>query len=522
MSEFQRLQLKQFPKVQDRETSESRYWKSFTTTSHEHLLGSPSCIHFNPSKNGSFMVTSSTSVHLYDSVTDKVLRSFTRFKDDAYSGHFRKDGKLLVAGDASGAVKVFDVKSKAMLRQLTRHTMAVHATVWSSCGLRMISGSDDQSVRLWDLGTEECLWHLKGVHSDYIRCVDSNPSAPDVFLSGSYDHTLKLWDSRQRGSIHSFDHQLPVENCLIAPSGTMMFSSGGNEIKIWDVVAGKLLNTFSSHQKNVTGMCMDGTKSRLLSCGLDGHVKVYSLETMQTTHGMKFGSPIRSMGLSSDNKKLVIGLMNGDLVVRTKKDMSSASGSLGVDSGSALLNTEARSKQVRLYKGAGATVSTKSENMVETERMTKLRPYEVQLKKFNYQQALDTALKTRNPLIVVTVLEELCRRSGLTVALSGRDESTLDPLLAFCARYISHPRYTRLVVQVSHRIVDLYCGVLGHSDAIDELFHKLRQQVKAEVSFHREIMRVVGSVDEIISASALTRASDTTVYDELEVLDKKE
>ena len=296
------------------------------------------------------MVTSSTSVHLYDSVTDKVLRSFTRFKDDAFSGRFRKDGKLLVAGDASGAVKVFDVKSKAMLRQLTRHTMPVHATVWSSCGLKMISGSDDQAVRLWDLGTEECLWHLKEAHSDYIRCVDSNPAAADVFLSGSYDHTLKLWDSRQRGSIHTFDNQLPVENCLIAPSGTMMFSSGGNAIKIWDIVAGKLLNTFSSHQKNVTGLCMDGTKSRLLSCGLDGHVKVYSLETMQATHGMKLGSPIRSMGLSSDNKKLVIGLMNGDLVVRTKKDMSSASGSLGVESGSSLLNTEARSKQVRLYK----------------------------------------------------------------------------------------------------------------------------------------------------------------------------
>lgn len=159
--------------------------------------------------------------------------------------------------------------------------------------------------------------------------------------------------------------------------------------------------------------------------------------------------------------------------------------------------------------------------MVETERSVKLRPYEVQLKKFNYQQALDTALKTRNPLVVVTVLEELCRRSGLTVALSGRDESTLDPILAFCARYISHPRYTRLVVQVSHRIVDLYCGVLGHSDAIDELFHKLRQQVKAEVGFHREIMRVVGSLDEIISASALTRSNDTSVHEDEAVMDSK-
>ena len=521
MSEFQRLQLKQFPKVQDRETSEARYWKSFVTTSHEKLLGPPSCIHFNPLKNGSFVVTSSTSVHMYDSVTDKVIRSFTRFKDIAYSGRFRKDGKLLATGDASGTVKVFDVKSKAMLRQLTLHKMAVHATTWSSCGLRIISGSDDQAVRLWDLGTEECLWNVKGAHSDYIRCVDSNPSVPEIFLSGSYDHTLKLWDNRQRNSIHSFEHNVPVEKCLIAPSGTTMFSAGGNEIKVWDVVAGKLLHCFSSHQKNVTDICMDGTKSRLLSCALDGHVKFYSLETMQTTHGMKLGSPIQSIGLSSDNRKLVIGLMNGDLVVRTKKDMTSTTGSLGVDSGSALLNSEGRAKQNKLYKGAGATANTKSENMVETERAAKLRPYEVQLKKFNYQQALDTALKSRNPSVVVTVLEELCRRSGLTIALSGRDESTLDPILAFCARYITNPRYTRLIVQVSHRIIDLYCGVLGHSDAIDELFHKLRQQAKAEVNFQRQIMRVVGSLDEIISASAITRSNDNTVHEDVDAVERK-
>jgi U3 small nucleolar RNA-associated protein 15 len=381
----------------------------------------------------------------------------------------------------------------------------------------MISGSDDQSVRLWDLSTEDCIWHLKGVHTDYIRCVDSNPSAPDIFVSGSYDHVVKLWDSRQRGSIQTFNNNMPVEKCMIAPSGSMMFSTGGNEIKLWDLAAGKMLDVFSSHQKNVTDICMDGTKSRLLSSGLDGHVKVYSLETMETTHGMKFGSPILSLGLSSDNKKLVIGMMNGDIIIKTKKDMSSAAGSLGAESGSSLLNTDARAKQNRLYKGAGATVSAKAENMVETERIAKLRPYDVQLKKFNYQQALDTALKTRNPLIVVTVLEELCRRSGLTIALSGRDESTLDPILAFCARYISHPRYTRLIVQVSHRIVDLYCGILGHSDAIDELFHKLRQQVKAELSFHREIMRVVGSLDEIISASALTIShDDVSVNDNIE------
>ena len=87
--------------------------------------------------------------------------------------------------------------------------------------------------------------------------------------------------------------------------------------------------------------------------------------------------------------------------------------------------------------------------MIESERGLKLRPYETHLRKFNYQLALDSALKTRNPLIVITVLQELCRRKGLTTAISGRDDEALEPLLSFCTKYICNPRYSMLIVQVT-------------------------------------------------------------------------
>lgn len=51
-------------------------------------------------------VTSSTRVIAYDSVTNQVKRTFARFKDKAYSGCFRSDGKLLVAGAEDGIVQV--------------------------------------------------------------------------------------------------------------------------------------------------------------------------------------------------------------------------------------------------------------------------------------------------------------------------------------------------------------------------------------------------------------------------------
>ena len=499
--EFPKLKLRQFAQIQERETPESKYWKKFALTGEEHLQGAPVCIHFNPASNNQYIVSASTKVSLYNSLDDKVQRSFSRFNDDVYSGRYRKDGKLIVAGDKSGYVKVFDVKTKAALRQIKAHSSAVRATTWSCDGLNMLSGSDDKHVKRWDLGTQECVWNSKMVHTDYVRTIDASPTMSDIFVSGSYDHTIKLWDSRQEKCILDLDHGQPVEVCKIAPSGAMLMTAGGNEIKIWDMLnRGRLIHTFSNHQKNITGIAFDSSMSRMLSCGLDGHVKIYSLETLEVVHGIKYGSPLMSVALSPDNKKLVVGYTDGRVVFRNKREDTP-------DEDAEQTKTTVRkgSNHVteRFYKGAGTTVERSEDAVVETERAARLRPYEQHLLKFNYQMALDAALKTRNPLVVVTVLEELGRRNGLTIALTGRDEVTLEPLLAFCARYISNPRYAMLIVQVMERILDLYSTVLGQSDAIDELFLKLRKQVKLEYSFHKEIIKVLGSLDGVINSSIL-------------------
>ena len=196
MAAFPKLKLMQFPLVQDRETSEANFWKSYQITHEEKLFGGPNYIHFDPSGSGQYIVTGSTKVSLYDPISDNVQRSFSRFEDDAYSGKFRRDGKLLVAGDKTGHVKVFDVVTKAVLRQLKGHTSAVRAATWTQDALHMLSGSDDKSMCVWDLATGVEYWRGSHGHSDYIRCVDASPVDNNIVLSGSYDHSSCLWDTR--------------------------------------------------------------------------------------------------------------------------------------------------------------------------------------------------------------------------------------------------------------------------------------------------------------------------------------
>ena len=67
----------------------------------------------------------SGSVVLYSGNTRQRIKAFSRFLDIAYSGTFRQDGKLLVAGDEKGNIKLFDVESKTMLRESHPHSAFV-------------------------------------------------------------------------------------------------------------------------------------------------------------------------------------------------------------------------------------------------------------------------------------------------------------------------------------------------------------------------------------------------------------
>ena len=75
-----------------------------------------------------------------------------------------------------------------------------------------------------------------------------------------------------------------------------MRGAGGNAVCVWDVLAGgRLLHRGETHQKTVTSLCLarceagdGGAGPRLVTGGLDGHVKVHELDSFQVTHSIKY------------------------------------------------------------------------------------------------------------------------------------------------------------------------------------------------------------------------------------------
>eukprot|EP00232_Nephroselmis_pyriformis_P007623 CAMPEP_0182882100 /NCGR_PEP_ID=MMETSP0034_2-20130328/17575_1 /TAXON_ID=156128 /ORGANISM="Nephroselmis pyriformis, Strain CCMP717" /LENGTH=333 /DNA_ID=CAMNT_0025015165 /DNA_START=280 /DNA_END=1277 /DNA_ORIENTATION=+ len=327
VGEYQKLAIKQFPIRALRETAEGRFWKAFKPPTIAQQVGPVTHIDYMECLPYHFAATSSTRVLVYDPVTQRQKKQFSRFKDIAYCGTFRADGKVMVAGGATGVVQVFDAGTKSILRQLKGHQRPVHAVSYTNNTQKVLSGSDDTTVRLWDVPSGEQALRLTG-HTDYVRCIAPSRASADVFATGSYDHTVRLWDLRMGKEVMKMDHgSHQVEDVRVFPSGGMLVSAAGNSLFVWDVLGGgRLLRKLTNHQKAVTVVRLaeeagpaglDGAPGmRMVSGSIDGHVKVWELDTFRVTHASKYPSPVMSLGIAPDGSSLAVGMADGTLSIR--------------------------------------------------------------------------------------------------------------------------------------------------------------------------------------------------------------
>ena len=151
----------------------------------------------------------------------------------------------------------------------------------------------------------QTILHTFTDHTDYVRSGLVSPSNPALILTGSYDSTVRLWDTREGSCVMTMRGggggaaAWPVEDVLMFPSGSAALSASGPILRVWDLVAGgRCVRAMSNHQKTVTVLAFDGRAGRLLTGGLDQMVKVYDVSTYKVVHTMKYPAPVLSLAIS--------------------------------------------------------------------------------------------------------------------------------------------------------------------------------------------------------------------------------
>jgi WD40 repeat protein/transcriptional regulator with XRE-family HTH domain len=204
-----------------------------------------------------------------------------------WSGHdapvwtvmFNPCGKILASGSHDQTVRLWNVDTHQCLRVLRGHQDGVRAITFNTDGQHLASGSSDQTIRLWDVQTGGCLQVLSG-HTGGVFTL-AFATNDQQLISGSFDQTIRLWDLQTGESIKVLrGHTGGVWTVAISPdSKTLASGSGDRTVRLWNLQTGHCLQVLHEHTSWVTSVSFSSNGQFLLSGSDDRTIKLWDIAT---------------------------------------------------------------------------------------------------------------------------------------------------------------------------------------------------------------------------------------------------
>ncbi len=188
-------------------------------------------------------------------------------------------GKL-ISGSEDNTIKIWNLETGACTHTLQGHQDTVRSLAFAQG--KLISGSDDNTIKIWNLETGACTHTFQG-HQDTVR---SLAFAQGKLISGSDDNTIKIWNLETGACTHTFQGHQDTVRSLAFAQGKLISGSFDHTIKIWDLETGGCTHTLQGHQGGVTSFTF--AQGKLISGSADKTIKVWDLETgacTQNLHG---------------------------------------------------------------------------------------------------------------------------------------------------------------------------------------------------------------------------------------------
>jgi WD40 repeat protein len=228
---------------------------------------------------------------------------------------FSPDGKTLATGSADNTIRLWDLGSGRERARLEGHRDGVTSVAFSPDGKTLASGSDGRTIRLWDPGSgrERGRLEVRGAPVTSVAF-----SRDGKTLAGAQkDATIRLWDLaswRERARLEG--HGGIVWSVAFSPDGaTLATGSSDQTVRLWDAQSGRERARLERHRGEVAAVAFSPDGNTLATGSMDTTIRLWDLGTGRERALLESRSAlVTSLAFSPDGKTLATG--SSDQTVR--------------------------------------------------------------------------------------------------------------------------------------------------------------------------------------------------------------
>ncbi len=174
------------------------------------------------------------------------LKGHSHFVEDVA---ISSDGMFALSGSWDNTMRLWNLDSGETRNQFVGHKNDVLSVAFSPKNSHIISGSRDKTINLWNTIGQLKYTMTDNGHTGWVSCVRFSPDErKQTFVSAGWDKVVKVWSLNPlKVEKNLIGHTAYINTVTVSPDGSLCASGGKDGVaNLWDLKDGKLLSSFDA------------------------------------------------------------------------------------------------------------------------------------------------------------------------------------------------------------------------------------------------------------------------------------